>query len=237
MDLTKFKHQSWLDGRIVVINDDCQEIMKSFKDKEIDLILCDPPYGINYDVKAAKISGIDRTKNGKIFRKAPAGNYHKTNWDTAPNKSIFDEIFRISKNQIIWGGEHLCLNFPQSRAWIVWDKLTGENQFSDCELAWTSFDRPVRKFTFMWNGMLQGNMKDKEERIHPTQKPTALMNWCLLNNSQENDLIFDGFLGSGTTAIACIRTKRRLIGCELDAEYFDKMCDRIETELRQGVLF
>jgi len=85
--------------------------------------------------------------------------------------------------------------------------------------------------------MIQQNMADKEVRIHPTQKPTGLMNWCLLNNSKENDLIFDGFSGSGTTAVACIRTKRRLIGCELDNEYFDKMCKRIEEELRQGNLF
>jgi len=201
-------------------------------DKEIDLILTDPPYGLNYDKAAHKQSG---TQHGKAA--ARKTKFHSTDWDILPEKKIFDEIFRISKNQIIFGAEHLCLLLPKSRGWIVWDKNTGDNNFSDCELAWSNFDKPIRKFFYTWNGMIQQNMADKEIRIHPTQKPTGLMNWCLLNNSREDDLIFDGFLGSGTTAISCIRTKRRLIGAELDPVYFEKMCERIETELRQGNLF
>jgi site-specific DNA-methyltransferase (adenine-specific) len=224
--------QEFLNGQIVLYNGDCLDVMRNLKDKEIDLVLTDPPYGLSYDKAAAK-------KSGKQYGKAaaPATKFHSTNWDILPDQKIFNELLRISKNQIIFGAEHLCLMLPKSRGWIVWDKNTGENNFSDCELAWTSFDKPIRKFFYTWNGMIQQNMADKEVRIHPTQKPTGLINWCLLNSSKENDLIFDGFLGSGTTAIACIRTKRRLIGCELDNEYFDKMCKRIEEELRQGNLF
>jgi site-specific DNA-methyltransferase (adenine-specific) len=224
--------QEFLNGQIVLFNCDCIDVMRNLKDKEIDLVLTDPPYGLNYDRKVHKQSGKQYGKS-----KAKKTKFNSKNWDILPQKKIFDEILRVSKNQIIFGAEHFCLMLPKSRGWIVWDKNTGQNNFSDCELAWTSFNKPIRKFTYTWNGMIQQNMADKEIRIHPTQKPTGLMNWCLLNNSKENDLIFDGFLGSGTTAISCIRTKRRLIGCELDNEYFDKMCKRIEEELRQGVLF
>jgi site-specific DNA-methyltransferase (adenine-specific) len=224
--------QEFLNAQIVLFNGDCLDVMRNLKDKEINLVLTDPPYGLSYDKAAAKRSG---KQYGKAA--AQATKFHSTNWDILPDQKIFNELLRISKNQIIFGAEHLCLMLPKSRGWIVWDKNTGENNFSDCELAWTSFDKPIRKFFYTWNGMIQQNMGDKEVRIHPTQKPTGLMNWCILNNSKENDLIFDGFLGSGTTAISSIRTKRRLIGCELDNEYFDKMCKRIEEELRQGVLF
>lgn len=232
INLEKFKHQSWLDGRIIAINGDCQEVMAEVGDKEIDLVLTDPPYNLNYDAKASSVSGIKSDKGAAL-----KGNYHQTNWDTEVKKEIFNEIFRIGKNQIIFGGEHLCLEFPQSRGWIVWDKDNGTTKFADCELAWTSFDKPLRKFTFMWNGMLQGNMKEKQIRFHPTQKPIQLMAWCLNNYSKENDLIFDAFAGSFTTAIACIRTKRRFIGCELDPIYFEKACERIDTELKQLTLF
>jgi site-specific DNA-methyltransferase (adenine-specific) len=224
--------QEFLNAQIVLFNGDCLDVMRNLKDKEINLVLTDPPYGLSYDKAAAKRSG---KQYGKAA--AQATKFHSTNWDILPDQKIFNELLRISKNQIIFGAEHLCLMLPKSRGWIVWDKNTGKNNFSDCELAWTSFDKPMRKFFYTWSGMIQQNMADKEVRIHPTQKPTGLMNWCILNNSKENDLIFDGFLGSGTTAISSIRTKRRLIGCELDNEYFDKMCIRIEEELRQGVLF
>lgn len=196
-------------------------------------MLTDQPYGIGYDKKIQLVCGKKTSKNAK----AKWSTYHDSDWDNKNISINFENIFRISKNQIIWGAEHLCLNFPQSRGWIVWDKNNEGTAVADCELAWTSFDKPVRKFTFTWRGMLQGDMKDKEERIHPTQKSSRLFQWCLNNYSQENDLIFDGFLGSGTTAIAAIRTKRRLIGAELDPIYFEKMCERIETELKQGVLF
>lgn len=233
MNLSRFKHKTFCDGRIVMINADCEAVMAEIGDKEIDLVLTDPPYSIGYDKTITSISGKKTSKN----QKASWGNYHKTDWDKEPREEIFYEIFRISKQQIIWGGEHLCLNFPKSRGWIVWDKNNEGTMMADCELAWTSFDKPVRKFKFTWRGMLQGDMKNKDDRVHPTQKSSKLMQWCLNNYSKENDLIFDAFAGSFTTAIACIRTKRRFIGCELDETYFEKAVGRVETELKQLTLF
>lgn len=170
---------------------------------------------------------------------AKKSDFEKKGWDKkSPENKAFEELLRISENQIIFGANHFISKIPyDSSSWIVWDKDNGDNNFADCELAWTSHKTAVRKFRWKWQGMLQQNMKDKDVKIHPTQKPVALMSWCLNNYSQENDLIFDGFLGSGTTAIACIRTKRRLIGCELDPIYFEKACERIETELKQLTLF
>jgi len=209
--------QEFLNGQIVLFNCDCLDVMRDLKDKEIDLVLTDPPFG-----------GMDN----KRFGQGRFAKYNKDGkadcWDIAPEKKIFEEIFRISKEQIIWGGNYYEL--PATRCFLIWKKLTISEKFSMAmaEYAWTSFNK---------NAKLFGYAPQDTARFHPTQKPVALMGWCLNNYSQENDLIFDGFLGSGTTAIACIRTKRRLIGCEIDNEYFDKMCKRIEEELRQGNLF
>lgn len=152
-------------------NMDCMEGMKQFPDKYFDLAIVDPPYGIKMD--GGKIGGDNL---------GTATNYIKKSWDAeAPDKSYFDELMRVSKNQIIWGSNHFISRFSKdSPCWIVWDKDNSGN-FADCELAWTSFPSAVRKFQFRWNGMLQENMKNKEIRIHPTQKPVALYEW-LLNN-------------------------------------------------------
>jgi site-specific DNA-methyltransferase (adenine-specific) len=138
---------------------------------------------------------------------------------------------RISKNQIIWGGNY----FPvlPSPCWIVWDKDNSGN-FADCELAWTSFNTAVRKFKWRWNGMLQEKMGDnKETRIHPTQKPVALYKWLLKNYAKEGDKIFDSHLGSGSIAIACHDMKFSLVGCEIDKDYFDAAMKRFENHKKQ----
>jgi site-specific DNA-methyltransferase (adenine-specific) len=221
--------QEFLNGQIVLFNGDCLDVMRNLKDKEIDLVLTDPPYGggcdagvggrfEKYEIKATRTGGTWANKYESKVK----------HWDIAPEQEIFDEIFRISKEQIIWGGNYFSL--PPTRCFLIWKKLTISENFSMAmaEYAWTSFNKNAKLFEYA---------PQDSSRFHPTQKPVALMNWCLNNYSQENDLIFDGFLGSGTTAISCIKTKRRLIGCELDNEYFDKMCKRIEEELRQGNLF
>jgi site-specific DNA-methyltransferase (adenine-specific) len=221
--------QEFLNGQIVLYNGDCLNIMQDLKNKEIDLVLTDPPYGggcdaavggrfEKYEIKATRTGGTWANKYESKVK----------HWDIAPEQEIFDEIFRISKEQIIWGGNYFSL--PPTRCFLIWKKLTISENFSMAmaEYAWTSFNKNAKLFEYA---------PQHSTRFHPTQKPIPLINWCLMNNSKENDLIFDGFLGSGTTAISCIRTKRRLIGCELDNEYFDKMCKRIEEELRQGVLF
>ena len=219
INLEKFKHKSWLDGRIIAINGDCQKVMAEIGDKKIDLCLTDPPYGININ------HNMGRRKGDK------SSDYAKVEWDDKPmSAALFNEIFRISKNQIIWGANHFINRMPlNSPCWLVWDKQFSEDvSFAQLEMAWTSYDKTCKKFV---------KHPAQQDRIHPTQKPLELFNWCLLKNSQENDLIFDGFLGSGTTAISCIKTKRRFIGCELDKEYFEKACERIDIELKQLTLF
>lgn len=154
-----------------VYNIDCMEYMRTQPDKAFDLAIVDPPYGIN--CAGGQIGGDNKAK---------AKDYKRFYGDDkeAPDKSFFDELFRVSKNQIIFGANHFISRFAKdSTCWVVWDKDNGECNFADCELAWTSFKGAVRKYTFRWAGMLQGNMKDKEERIHPTQKPVALYKWLL----------------------------------------------------------
>lgn len=226
----KFPYE-YLGGQLL-INGDCLKVMELMEDKSVDLVLTDPPYGLGYDKQAGKVSG---SQNGTM--KAPKGIYRQTNWDIKPEKEIFDMILNKSLNQIIFGGEHLCSLLPQSRGWIVWDKHTGDNNFSDCELAWTSESKPIKKYDWIWNGMLQQDMKNKEERFHPTQKPVGLFCKILQDYSKENDLIFDGFSGSFTTSIACIRTNRQSICIEKDEEYYKLGVNRVKEELRQEDMF
>lgn len=211
-----------------IICADCMDILKQLPDKCVDLVLTDPPYGI----------GEANGKNASRGNLAIAKDYGKKDWDNKiPAKEIFDEIFRVSKNQIIFGGNYFIEYLHNSNCWLVWDKLNGKNDFADCELAWTSFNSAVRKYEFLWNGMLQQNMKNKEQRIHPTQKPVDLFGQILRDYSNENDLILDCFSGSGTTAIACHRLNRRFICIEKDKEYWEASCKRLEDEQRQYKLF
>ena len=223
--------REFLDGRIVIYNADCLEVMGGVADKEIDLVLTDPPYGIGF----GNFNRTNKLNNGTRIK---ANKYHNADWDDKiPGAEIFEEILRISKEQIIWGGNYFpALWQLAGRCFIFWKKNNPVPNFADGELAWTSLDKVAKCFDYNYYGNQEGRTI-AEQKIHPTQKPIALMSWCLTNYSKENDLIFDGFLGSGTTAISCIRTKRRLIGAELDPIYFEKMCERIETELRQGNLF
>lgn len=239
INLEKFKHQSWLDGRIIAINADCKEVMAEIGDKEIELCLCDPPYGGagNDDWDNKKRGGfggrfdkyhINCERTGGTWSKKYQEDGNIKHWDFAPDAKYFEEIFRISKEQIIWGGNYFEL--PATRCFLIWKKLTISENFSMAmaEYAWTSFNKNAKIFEYA---------PQDSSRFHPTQKAVPLMAWCLNNYSKENDLIFDAFAGSFTTAIACIRTNRRFIGCELDSIYFEKACERIETELKQLTLF
>lgn len=146
-------------------------------------------------------------------------------------------MFRVSRNQIIFGGNYFVKYLDNSSCWIVWNKNNGNNDFADCELAWTSFKSAVRKYDWTWNGMLQQNMKNKDIRIHPTQKPLGLFEKILLDYSKENDLILDCFSGSGTTAVACYNTHRNFICIEKDKDYYEKSIERLEQEKAQIRLF
>lgn len=207
-----------------IINADCLDILKQLPDQCVDLILTDPPYGI----------GESKGKNKSRSKLATSKDYGNKDWDNViPSAELFSEIFRVSKNQIIWGGNYFTEYLKNSSCWIVWNKLNGETDFADCELAYTSFKSAVRKYDYRWHGMLQENMKEKEIRIHPTQKPLPLFQWCLQNYSKEGDLILDCFSGSGTTAVACHNLKRRFICIEKDPEYWAASVKRLEEAQRQ----
>lgn len=212
-----------------VYNIDCMDFMKTLPNKYFDLVIADPPYGIKEDGK----------KNHSRGCLAKSQEYTPKDWDKeAMPKEFFDELIRVSKNQIIWGANHFVSRIPyDSSCWIVWDKDNGATDFADCELAWTSFKTAVRRFKYKWQGMLQENMKNKERRIHPTQKPIKLYEWLLLNYAPQGWVIFDPMMGSQSSRIAAHRCGFDYVGCELDKEYFDKGNERFKEETRQLTLF
>ena len=207
-----------------IINADCLDILKQLPDKCIDLVLTDPPYGI----------GESKGKNKSRSKLAPTKDYGNKDWDNAtPSGDVFAEIIRVSKHAIIFGGNYFVEHLANSPCWIVWDKHNGENDFADCELAWTNFKTAVRKYDWVWAGMLQQDMKNKEIRIHPTQKPVGLFMKILQDYSNENDLVLDCFSGSGTTAVACHNLHRRFICIERDKEYCEASIKRLEEARKQ----
>lgn len=215
---------------VKLLHTDCMLYMQSLDDNAFDLAIVDPPYGIGE-------SGRNNKSRGKL---AVAQDYKPfAGGDIEPpNLQYFQELKRVSKNQIIWGANHFCSIFGgSSSCWIVWDKVTGNSDFADCELAYTSFKTAVRKFQFQWSGMLQGDMKNKEKRIHPTQKPVKLYDWLLSNYAKKGDKILDTHLGSGSSAIAAHYGGFDFVGCELDEDYYNAACARLDRETRQEALF
>lgn len=210
-------------------NCDNMELMREFPDKHFDLAIVDPPYGIG------EASGKNHSRGSICAPKM----YAIKDWDNSvPDQEYFNELFRVSKNQIIWGGNYFLNMIPvPTSCMIVWDKENGDNDFADCELAWTSFGTAVRKFSFRWAGMMQGDMKNKENRIHPTQKPVALYKWILDKYAKEGDKILDTHLGSGSIAIACHDYGFDLTACELDKEYYEAAMKRIKAHMAQQKLF
>jgi site-specific DNA-methyltransferase (adenine-specific) len=202
--------------------------MKAMPGKAYDLAIVDPPYGI----------GEDGSNNHTRGHLCEAKRYTRKGWDDeAPPVEYFKELQRVSVNQIIFGANHFIDRVPiPSSCWIVWDKVNYGNDFSDCELALTSFKTSVRKFTFQWNGMLQGDMKHKEKRIHPTQKPAALYRWLLSKYAKPGDKILDTHGGSGSICIACHDLGFDLDWYEIDAEYFQAAKERTERHQRQVCL-
>ena len=197
---------------------DCLELMKQIPDKSIDLVLTDPPYGIWIK---GKVGG---EKLAKV-----TDYWDFNNWDNdIPSKQYFNEMIRISKHCIIFWGNYFIENLTNSSCWIVWDKDNTWN-FADCELAWTNFDTAVRKIKIRWNWMLQDDMKNKEIRYHPTQKPVDLFKWILEHYSEKWQTILDPFLWSWTTAVACKEMWRNFIGIEKEQKYVDIANKRLAT--------
>lgn len=208
---------------------DCIAGLKHYPDKYFDLAVVDPPYGIGEDGKSNHSRG--KCAKPKL--------YTPKEWDKEPpNIEYFTELFRVSKNQIVWGANHFISRMPyDSSCWLVWDKENGENDFADCELAWTSFDKAVRRYKFRWAGMLQGNMKDKENRIHPTQKPVALYDWIFTRFAEKGYKVLDTHLGSGSSRIAADKAGLDFVGFELDEEYYNALNKRFNEYKSQLRMF
>ena len=214
-------------------NADNMLIMAQYPDKYFDLAIVDPPYGIG----EASQKILSRHKSQK--------KYHLSDWDNEkPTVEYVNELFRVSKNQIIWGANHFIESINKnSSCWIFWDKDTEQCDFADGELAWTSFKTAVKKYKFTWNGFRQGyNFENKENRIHPTQKPVALYDWLIKNYTQPNQKILDTHLGSNSIGIAIEKANRldkmnlEFVGIELDVDYYRDGINRLKQYCRQGVL-
>ena len=212
---------------------DCMDLetgLPSYPDNFFDLAIVDPPYGIgastNTFLRKGKQTGKSLCKSGV--------KYDAKKWDNkTPTINYFDELRRVSQNQIVWGGNYFGL--PASSCWIVWDKENGKNLYADCELAWTSFSSAVRKARFKWHGMLQGDMKNKENRTHPTQKPVALYRWLLENYAKPGQLILDTHVGSASSLIACESMGFDYVGFEIDPDYYAAAKNRMSKGI-QAVL-
>ena len=200
-----------------IINCDCMDLMKEYPDKYFELAIVDPPYGIGAS------EGYSRSlrNNQRIKEKT---------WDNEgiPKPEYFNELFRVSTNQIIWGGNYFALH--PTRCFIVWDKVNAGRDFADCEMAWTSFDMVARMFQYRI-------ANDHKQRIHPTQKPVALYEWLLTKYAKKGDKILDTHMGSGSIAIACHNLGFDLTACELDKDYYDAAMKRIEFHRAQKRLF
>ena len=219
-------------------NDDCMNVMSKYEDKYFDLAIVDPPYFKGPNTRRYYGRSLSATKIKRVSYTVI------DDWEI-PTAKYFDELFRVSKNQIIWGVNYFIYDFGAGR--IVWDKVNGKSSFSDCEIAYCSFHDSVRLFRYMWNGMLQGksieeghiqrgNKKLNEKRIHPTQKPVALYIWLLSKYAKEGDKILDTHVGSASSLIACKKLGYDYVGCETNREIYDLACKRMDILLAQDEL-
>jgi len=203
-------------------NIDCMEMLRKCPPKHFDLAIVDPPYGIG--------AGSTKFINGSSKSEKPY--YKETDWDVSPpSADYFNELFRVSKNQIIWGGNYFADYLGKHRCFIVWDKTIHGNSYADCEIAWTSFDTVARYYR---KNIAQVN---REGRIHPTQKPITLYSWLLKQFAVAGDLILDTHVGSGSSIVACIEGGFNYYGCEIDKDYYNAAMKRIGRAFRKYELF
>jgi site-specific DNA-methyltransferase (adenine-specific) len=203
-----------------VFNMDCMEYMQSIPDGYFSLALVDPPYGISVNVNMGRRKGDKKS------------NYHKFSGEdkSIPSQEYFEELFRVSKNQIIWGGNYFTDYLYPSSCWLLWDKGFSEDvTFAQYEMAWTSFKSSAKKF--------DNNAASNRNKIHPTQKPIKLYEWLLMNYAKEGDKILDTHLGSHSSRIAAYNLGFEFVGTELDQEYFEQGCKRFDNHKKQLTLF
>ena len=210
----------WTD-KIRVTNEDNMALMSRYPDDYFELAIVDPPYG----------KKPTRDNKGKVGFNASKNYDNKADiWDIRPAPEYFKELFRTSKNQIIWGANYLIEDLYSSNGWVCWDKKNGDNIFADFELAYTSFNSRARIYRKQWIG---ANANNGTPRIHPTEKPVALYKWLLMNYAKENDKILDTHLGSGSIALACHELGFSLTACELDLEYYEAAHKRFKEQTAQ----
>lgn len=215
-----------------IILGDCMDVMREIPDKYFELAIVDPPYGIGED--SDKIKEYNKT-SCKSWKNRKPKEYTKKNWDnTTPNESYFNELFRISQNQIIWGGNYFTEYLYPSGSWIIWDKQVVMPTFSDGEMAWCSIKNSIKFARFLWAGYRKC---EETERFHPTQKPIALYRWLLQNYAKPGDKIIDTHSGSGSCAIACHIEKHDFLAIEKDPDYHAASVKRLDEVRAQGVLF
>jgi site-specific DNA-methyltransferase (adenine-specific) len=208
--------------KITITNEDNMELMKRYPDNYFDLAIVDPPYGINMGMGH---KGSEKRGDKNKYKTFAGGD------NSIPNKEYFDELFRVSENQIIWGANYMTQFLEPKASWIIWDKKQPEEfSMAMAELAWSSFGSPMKIYQKRVVGA-------DDIRVHPTQKPVALYKWILDKYAKPNDKILDTHLGSGSIAIACHDYGFELTACELDKEYYDKAIERIQNHVNQLKLF
>ena len=196
---------------------DSDQVAKLMNGEKADMVFTDPPYGIN-------VGNQSQGKGGGVAKKI---DYGVNDWDKEIPYDAINLSLSICDNVILWGANYYADKLPPSSCWVVWDKDNGDTDFADCELAWTSYNKSVKKFKWKWMGMIQEDMKNKEKRVHPTQKPVALAAWTF-NEFKAGNNILDLFLGSGSTMVAAHQLKRKCYGMELDPKYCQVIIDRMK---------
>lgn len=215
-------------GNATLYLGDCMDVLPTLD--RVDAVITDPPYGIGESSK--KVASRQRKAGGRSAALADQRDYGEFDWDQAPpDGALIDAIRNHATWSALFGGNYFQL--PPTSCWLVWDKLNGNNDFADCELAWTNWPKAVRRIQWRWNGMIrQGN----EDRYHPTQKPLEVMKW-VIDLCPQSDTVLDPFMGSGTTGVAAVQMGRRFIGIEREPKYFEIACKRIEDAQRTSDMF